>query len=1565
MAKCKYYLDLNGRYVTLDGDKELVDYVKTNLTEEAQPKFKVKYSLNATDAQNSTIEALKRVSTYNDPVGDSNPYAFLKRSHDGAKSKDGLLVLQFNSEEYKVKLREEIEAELKGASKELIDTELKVRLATNAFMEELSISFKKIFKNRFNDYAKKYVKNTEAEIKETVIRILKFNAVLQGITPNYTEENIDAFTQQILETIDSKISYLKDLNGILKVSQNISVREDSINKQVSMSAIADIMNIDKQGVPHLFEIKISERPYEKWDSEKKKHTDYLLGIKRQLLANFVDTSSTTLNILNIVIPKLPNGTLNINGITIRSDIERTMPRRGQSLNSEAVSILNYDKGTATLLLRKLLPASLPEIKKTSTTLVKDTSDLLNTIFPTYKFRSKIETTAESMYKNALKRGANSSEVFFYDRTTSPNEKITVSKNNPNWEQEFKDKVEEYVKRWNADKDSKVLTIVQELINSKNAGGKFWNSRLNGTHGVIEKTLSKYLDNNWEILNKNIPELNELGILLFHNTQTNTIEAISITANPLYLVHNLGFGTSLLGKFKTDNQVQNKGVLKANGTNIETIKVLAALNNLKDILIGKSIGNISVINLDPDNDKGDFVALGMAINNFNMIMEEVGKKLKETNVVMPIDNFRNKNIKVVDTFLDLYNRITLNPFVSNSLVRTWDLEKAKDIIKGFELGEELPKDAYDKLQWFVQVRDAMTDPENGLHKKLLEYDQRKVPDFDDPLQYIYYLVTAGINYYEDLINIFDADSPKYGISTGDATHYFRTLIFGSAPEYDERGNKIVGILQGSQFNTTDAMQSIALTKLHDLVAIAHDQITSAFQKEHVAITRSTEKYYEAAGRSDWQRMLIGGADKYHKIFFETDNGEVTSEFRFKNPWDSNANLENHQREYLKNILFVLFKNSNLNNTNIETLEQLEKSQSFEAIKDGTSPLFLAPLIKKTGADRWIPTNGDFKKFIGRSWDSVRDILDPQARTEEERVRSYNKINAFRKVHNQYDLGNDTDFRNEMIEKYSPAHFEINIDTIASKYVLEHLREKYLNAVMLDINAGLTVLKFHAWQTGNIPELEKALNDFWDQLKISVYHTSIIEGEGQDAIALMKRARQLTSFMTIALRPLLMAKELTVGLYKNVAYSYFKVYGDESFGEEELMFGYSKVLAPTQESYMLNGALNMEYRIANMDLYQLTSRKKYDRFGLNFLSENFYWFSTAPDYVNRLSVFFAKMKKDGCYDAHHINEEGALVYDATKDKRYSYYLANRSKYKVNDKYTFSKNDIQYNKERSIYLSVLEEFNAERLKVKLPALTEEDLLPKAYSTLEKQSIKTFIDTVYGYYDQTTTPLIFNKVAGIMFGQFLRYYPAKFKFYLGKPVEHSTKGYRGQKYTIQDDGTKVMLWRKEEFDENGLPTISEIPESELKVDDIRVPAMGWIGAPSEGIMYSLAYTMHDIINGKLDKTATWRVNQAKLALNDLLMSFIFLWLGSILFLDKKAFKEMTLAEQNVMKVGFKSINELNIFVSLFGQVQATPAFLKILGGVKDDVLTFLSGDLEISKLIKNNIRMLELLPMGPTPMR
>jgi hypothetical protein len=450
------------------------------------------------------------------------------------------------------------------------------------------------------------------------------------------------------------------------------------------------------------------------------------------------------------------------------------------------------------------------------------------------------------------------------------------------------------------------------------------------------------------------------------------------------------------------------------------------------------------------------------------------------------------------------------------------------------------------------------------------------------------------------------------------------------------------------------------------------------------------------------------------------------------------------------------------------------------------------------------------------------------------------------------------------------------------------------------------------------------------------------------------------MTIALRPMLMAKELVVGLFKNVSLAFYKTYGDDAFGEADLMFGYMSILDPTKETYMLNSVLNRTYRIANSDLNQLANRTKFDRQGLEFLSEKMYWFSTAPDYINRMSWFLAKMKHDGCYDAHSIGTDGELVYNPTKDTRYEHYLKNRDIYKIDGKYHFSPNDVEFNTQRSLYLSVMDDFNAGFISTGETLLTEEDYLPQAYSFKQRASIKNFTDTIYGHYDHDTTPMVFHGAIGILFGQFLRYFPDKVKYYVGKPVKNTVRGSMGQKFNLKEDGTKELLWRKEEDDGNGDIIISEVPESELSASDPRVQATGWNGDMTEGIFYSLSASIHDLINGKLDTSDPQQLKRAKLAIHDILASFIFIWLGSLMMNDKKAWKDKSEGEKNLAKLGMKSMGELNVFASLFGSLSATPSFVKILGETTADVQKFMSGDLAVGKLLKDNVRMLELLPMG-----
>lgn len=331
-----------------------------------------------------------------------------------------------------------------------------------------------------------------------------------------------------------------------------------------------------------------------------------------------------------------------------------------------------------------------------------------------------------------------------------------------------------------------------------------------------------------------------------------------------------------------------------------------------------------------------------------------------------------------------------------------------------------------------------------------------------------------------------------------------------------------------------------------------------------------------------------------------------------------------------------------------------------------------------------------------------------------------------------------FREKLISEYGVNYFETNQDTLALKYVFSSIRENILNQVLPIINAATTVMKYHGQQSGESETVRKAMDDFYKQLRLSVYGTSPIKGEIAEPIAAIKKVQQLSSVMMITLRPALMFKELIAGTIKNVSYAWTKVYGNDSFTQKDLAAAYNKVLFSKAQSpvdFTIVDNLNIRYGIANMDINGIIRKTKTDRFGLfKFFSDNLYWMNSAPDYVNRLTLFVAKMIHDGCYDAHYMNKKGELVYDPRKDKRFSVYFDKRKQYN----YKFAENDKEYNDQRSLYLSMLNDFNEENVKLHLPTLDEvKDDIPRAYTQKERESIKVFADMAYGFYDHERSAL------------------------------------------------------------------------------------------------------------------------------------------------------------------------------------------------------------------------------------
>lgn len=165
---------------------------------------------------------------------------------------------------------------------------------------------------------------------------------------------------------------------------------------------------------------------------------------------------------------------------------------------------------------------------------------------------------------------------------------------------------------------------------------------------------------------------------------------------------------------------------------------------------------------------------------------------------------------------------------------------------------------------------------------------------------------------------------------------------------------------------------------------------------------------------------------------------------------------------------------------------------------------------------------------------------------------------------------------------------------------------------------------------------------------------------------------------------------------------------------------------------------------------------------------------------MSVLVAMMIKDGCYDAHSLDSNGELKYNPLKDKRFDVYFAKREQYG----FKFNPDDKIYSDQRSLYLAMLAEFNAENAKFGYPKLNERtDLIPRAYTHNQREAIKVFADTAYGFFDSETRSMILNTAVGSIFGQFLTFLPSKIEFYFSKE-KASKYGTMRQAMGVDEDG-------------------------------------------------------------------------------------------------------------------------------------------------------------------------------------
>lgn len=111
----------------------------------------------------------------------------------------------------------------------------------------------------------------------------------------------------------------------------------------------------------------------------------------------------------------------------------------------------------------------------------------------------------------------------------------------------------------------------------------------------------------------------------------------------------------------------------------------------------------------------------------------------------------------------------------------------------------------------------------------------------------------------------------------------------------------------------------------------------------------------------------------------------------------------------------------------------------------------------------------------------------------------------------------------------------------------------------------------------------------------------------------------------------------GLWKDIALIIRKPDGHTAFTFENMRAAFTYVLgdlfkaAPT-----ICSRLNEVYGLNDMDMNVYADKIKSDKHGIFNLWSLAFKFASRPDYYNRLTIFGAYMRADGCWDAHKLVE-----------------------------------------------------------------------------------------------------------------------------------------------------------------------------------------------------------------------------------------------------------------------------------------------------------------------------------------
>lgn len=1030
-----------------------------------------------------------------------------------------------------------------------------------------------------------------------------------------------------------------------------------------------------------------------------------------------------------------------------------------------------------------------------------------------------------------------------------------------------------------------------------------------------------------------------GIVLLQNLNTKAYTIIKIHNYPTLSHHpKMKVGHSILGDYIPDNLVPaNIRSIETNMKNIEILRTLTLLHNNEDTFSGNIVIE-DILLIDSKTGNKETSQELLQINQALLFAKEHQKDNVSYKISDKIRILNNAS-RIENQLITLVNDLGITWTLDGDLTRIQKINKLKTIVE--TIRQQYSGDVHVGLNDWKDTDADRVVRMLGEYILLLEgskVDPNKVTD----------TAMDKVNTVGIIGSIFNE---------------------GEVAKYAGDGFMFTGLFNGRRTSIAYANPDNTVHLLQKYINSRIDLARKKLMQNQKEINDATYKFLEA--HSSWaQKNLLGTRNIYLRLFQKDSSGELDPNMLLLNPYKSNS-LDPASKEYLEVLLWTFnrfrMKEVLSEEDRHKTLQEFKKSANYAAYVTAVnqkSEYLQYPLREGGGLQVMaakLHDKASAKEVLEGFVKDAEQWFDPQRLSSSQKERR-KKQESSGKMYNRYDVSDED--REKALQEHNTGVWELNCNAVALDYIFSYIKETVFNDVLQHADYIVGTLKHIEEITGqDLSETIQAIND---RIKISIYGRKLTKDELEDVNKLVSTARMVTSATKIAFRPVLFAKELTVGTTKLLSMCKFGWFANENIKTKDLLRAMSEVYGVdfmSQGKKILGqmprhifdkiGQLNAEYGIANFDTNIMAKRLQVDRFGMSAdFGRMAYSTSTVPDFYNRMSIFVAAMIAQGCYDAH-VMEDGVLVYKMERDKRFAKWWAKR-----ND--SPSTWDQECFDQKALYEAMAAEFNEQGQYVDTSKL---EPIPQAFTPNQKASINESITTVLGAYDHELGDTFHNGQHALFFTQFMTYFSGECKKYfasgkgntsVGRYVKKQINGKEVRTNKVQDPMTGDQL----EFTQEDIGVRCTQEEW-----DKMSPIMVWQGHPIEGLCVSFLKTVKDCFSGEIkrkwnsdDDMDKQQIANTKVFLfNIMYWAFLGMLLGSLLGL--MGFED----EEEMGYLGAQAYSMLSDRVSKeFSMSESIFAPLLDLGFVGVDTIQQMAsdavnlvskGDYHVTNFIHENI--------------